>query len=293
MSKWTVGLLAMAAVVAVLCSAVSAPAEDVLKFGVTPREAPMIMFKKFTPMAQYLSKQLGVKVELVVGKDFQATIDALGKNEVSVALLTPTAYPKCERQYADAGIRPIVRFLSDGKGIYKTCVFVPAEGGAATVAELKGKTFAFGDKTSAASHLMPRAMLKEAGIDADKDLTENKFLGSHTNVAQAVAMKQFAGGGCMDSVADRFEKEGKIKIIARSPEMPDTPICVNKHLPSDLCEKIAKALLALSANDAEGKNVLTSINDKYTGCEPAKSEDYNSIREMIQKVYGEDFYKRD
>lgn len=264
-----------------------------LKFGVTPREAPMIMFKKFSPLAQYLSKALGTKVELVVGKDFQATIDAVGKNEVSVALLTPTAYPKCERQYPEAQVRPIVRFQSEGKGVYKTCIFVPAEGGVAALADIKGKTFAFGDKTSAASHLMPRAMLKEAGIDIEKDLTEHKFLGSHTNVAQAVAMKQFVAGGAMDSVADRFEKEGKIKIIARSAEMPDTPICINKHLAADMAEKITVALLKLSANDADGKAVLTAINDKYTGCEPAKAPDYDSIREMVQKVYGDDFYKRD
>ena len=264
-----------------------------LKFGITPREAPMIMFKKFTPMAQYLSKALGTKVELVVGKDFQATIDALGKNEVSVALLTPTAYPKCERQYPEAQVRPIVRFQSEGRGIYKTCIFVPAEGGVAALADIKGKTFAFGDKTSAASHLMPRAMLKEAGIDIDKDLTEHKFLGSHTNVAQAVAMKQYVAGGAMDSVADRFEKEGKIKIIARSAEMPDTPICVNKNLAPDVAERLTAALLKLSASDAEGKAVLVSINDKYSGCEAAKSPDYDSIREMIQKVYGDDFYKRD
>jgi phosphonate transport system substrate-binding protein len=293
MRAWSIGLPGAVVVLAMLSGVPSAGAEETLKFGITPRESPMIMFKKFTPLAQYLSKELGLKVELVVGKDFQAAIDALGKNEVSIALLTPTAYPKCERQYSDAAIRPIVRFLSDGKGVYRTCIFVPAEGGAAGIEELKGKTFAFGDKTSAASHLMPRAMLKEAGIDADKDFTEVKFLGSHTNVAQAVALKQFAAGGCMDSTAERFQREGKIKIIAASPEMPDAPICVNKNLPSDLCQRIEQALVKLTAGDPAGKAVLTSINDKYTGCEATKSQDYDSIREMVSRVYGDDFYKRD
>jgi phosphonate transport system substrate-binding protein len=254
-----------------------------LKFGITPRESPKVMYQKFTPLAQYLSKELGVNVELVVGKEFQATIDGLGKNEFSVALLTPSAYPKCERQYPDAGVRPLVRFQTGGAGIYTTCIFVPADSTISSLSELKGKKFAFGDATSAASHLMPKMMLLDAGVTAE-ELAESKFLGSHTNVAAAVAVKTYDAGGCMDSVADRVEKEGKIKIIARSREMPDAPICANNKLNPALADRIVQALLKLKLADAESHTILTSINDKYTGCEPAESKDYDSIREMMLKL---------
>jgi phosphonate transport system substrate-binding protein len=267
----------------VMFAANVAAGDGSLKFGVTPREAPKTMFQKFTPLARYLSKELGTNVELTIGKDFQTTIDGLGKNEFSVALLTPSAYPKCQQLYPDAGVQPVARFLTGGTSTYTTCIFVPADSKISSLSELKGKTFAFGDATSAASHLMPRLMLIEAGVNGS-DLADSKYLGSHTNVASAVAVKTYDAGACMDSVAERFEKEGKIKIIARSPEMPDAPICVNKNIDPQMAQKIAAALLKLKASDAEGREVLTSINEKYTGCEPAAAKDYDSIRNMMMKV---------
>jgi phosphonate transport system substrate-binding protein len=284
--------LALGAVIACVSSLQpAAGADGVLKFGITPREAPRIMYTKFSPLADYLSKELGLKVELVVGKDFQSTIDGMGKNEFPVALLTPSAYPKCEKLYPDAGVKPLVRFLSGGRGTYKTCIFVPTDSQLASLGALKGKTFAFGDATSAAASWMPRSMLKSAGIDAEKDLAGYKHVGSHTNVANAVAMKSFDAGACMDSTADRFAKEGKLRIIARSTDMPDTPICVNKHLSADLAEKLKQALLKLKSSDPVGKAVLTPINDKYTGCEPAQAKDYDTIRELVQGLFGDQWHK--
>jgi phosphonate transport system substrate-binding protein len=289
-----VRLALVAAAAAVLFGVVpcGASGEETLKFGITPRESPRISFQKFTPLARYLSNELGVQVELVVGKDFQAVIDGLGNNQYSIAQMTPSTYPKCQRLYPDAGVRPLVRFQTGGSGTYKACIFVPAGGEAAGLAQLKGKRFAFGDPTSAANCLMPKMMLLEAGVSADKDFAEFKFLGSHTNVANAVAVKTFDGGAAMDSVAERFEKEGKVKIIARSGEMPDAPLCVNKHLDSQLAERIATALLKLKCDNPEGKGVLTSINEKYTGCEAAGEKDYDVIRSMAQKLDGDEWYKK-
>jgi len=267
-------------------------AEQVLKLGITPREAPRVMFTKFSPLAAYLSKELGQEVQLVIGKDFQATIDGLGKNDFQLALLTPSAYPKCEKLYPDAGVRPLVRFLSGKSGTYTTCFFVPAGSGLSSLGELKGKSVALGDATSAAANWMPRAMLKAAGVDPDKDLAACKFVGSHTNVASAVAMKSFDAGACMDSTAERFEKEGKIKIIARSEPMPDAPICANKHLSAELSEKVKQAFLKLKAGDADGKAALSPINEKYSGCEAVESKDYDSIRELVQKLFGDQWYNK-
>jgi len=41
-----------------------------LKFGVLPRLTEKEMREGFTPLAEYLSKELGVKVTLVIPKDF-------------------------------------------------------------------------------------------------------------------------------------------------------------------------------------------------------------------------------
>ena len=283
-----------AGIVAFLGFAGPAPAGDdtVIRFGVVPLEDKMTMYKQFSPLAKYLGKELGCEVKIVVGQDYQAAMDALAKNDTQFAYLTPTVYPKCERQNPDAGVRPLVRFLEGGKGTYKSCIIVPASSTINDIAELKGKKFGFGSKDSTASHLMPRSALLAKGIDPEKDFAELKYLGSHTNVAEAVALGNVDAGGVKDSVAEKFQKEGKVKIIFTSSEIPEFPVCTNSKVDKALADKMVAALAKLNQPSEESKTVVTSINAKYTGTEPAKAEDYDVIRGMIKTIYGDTFYNR-
>jgi phosphonate transport system substrate-binding protein len=267
-------------------------AAEVIHFGVIPLQGPAIMIQKFTPLADYLSKEVGVPVKLMVGKDYQATMDDIGKNNVQMAYLTPTTYPKADKQNPEAAVQPIVKFKEGGKATYRSAIIVRAGSTIASLSELKGKKFAFGSEQSTSSHLMPRSMLIAAGIDINKDLKEIKFTGSMGNVANAVAAGMMDAGGLQETVAEQNEKQGRVKILVRSGEIPQFPICVNKHLSKELLAKIETALLKLDSAIPDGQKILTSIDDKLTGSEKAVSADYDIIRDMILKLYGEDFYKR-
>lgn len=267
-------------------------AAEVINFGVIPLQSPAIMIQKFTPLANYLSKEVGVPFKLMIGKDYQATMDDIGKNAVQVAYLTPTTYPKAERQNPDAAVHPIVKFKEGGKATYRSAVIVRAGSPIKNISELKGKKFAFGSEQSTSSHLMPRSMLIAAGIDVPKDLQEIKFTGSMGNVANAVAAGMMDAGGLQETVAEQNEKQGRVKILARSGDIPQFPICVNKHLSKELVSKIEAALLKLDSGTPEALKILTSIDDKLTGSEKSVSADFDIVREMILKLYGEDFYKR-
>lgn len=287
-------LIGISLLASLLLATVPAYAEDPkeLNLGVTPLESAQVMYKQFAPLAKYLQKELGMPVNIVVGKNYQDAVDALGKNEVQVSYLTPTLYPKCEKMFPDAKIKPIVRFLEGGQGAFKACILVPADSDVKELAQLKGKAFGFGNKDSTSSHLMPRAMLKKAGIDPEKDCKSVEYLGSHSNVAAAVKLKKVDAGAAKDSVADKAEKAGEAKIIARSDLIPEFPICVNKNVSDELAGKIKKAILKLSDKDEEAKKILTAINAKYTGAEETADKDYDIMRSIIKDLYGDDFYKR-
>lgn len=266
--------------------------ENVIHFGVIPLENPSTMQKKFIPLAKYLEKATGVPVHIVVGKDYQATMDDIGRNRVQIAYLTPTTYPKVERQYPEAAITPIMKFKKSGKATYRSCIIIKSGTSFSDIAGLKGKKFAFGSKDSTSSHLMPRSMLVGAGINIDKDLAGYQYTGSHTNVANAVAVGFFDAGGVKESVAEKFAKEGRVEILAKSGDIPQFPICANKYLSKEMLDKITDSLLTLDGNNAEDKVVLTAINKKFTGSEKATSGDYDIIRDMIQHLYGDSFYTK-
>ncbi|MCP4119927.1 MAG: phosphate/phosphite/phosphonate ABC transporter substrate-binding protein [Desulfobacteraceae bacterium] len=265
-------------------------AGNTLSFGVIPLEKQDIMFKKFVPLAKYLEKELGIEVNLVIGKGYQESMDAIGTNKVQIAYLTPTTYPKSKRQNPDADIRSLVRFQSKGHGTYRSCIIVPIDGESQTIEDLKGQKFAFGSKNSTSSHLMPRSMLAAKGIQFEDIQAE--YLGSHSSVAAAVSAEQFYGGGVKESVAEKYVESEEVRILAKSDPIPEFPICINKHVSAQLEEKILAAFKKLNNGSDEAKKVMTAINKKYTGVEDAKDADYDVIRTMIQNLYGDAFYKK-
>lgn len=267
-------------------------AGESIKLGVLPLEEKKIMFKQFMPLAMYLKKETGINIKLVIAKSYQDAMDILGNNKVQICYLTPTTYPKAERQNPDAKIVPLVRFLKKGKGTYRSCLIIPANSTIAEIAKLKGKKVAFGNANSTSSHLMPRSMLIGGGLDIEKDFVEIKHLKSHSDVAEAVALGKFDVGGVKESVANKYSKSGKVKILKTSGDIPQFPFCVNKHLSDDSLAKIKAALLKLNDGSENSKKVLKAINPKFTGTEETTSKDYDIIRDMVLKLYGEKFYNR-
>jgi phosphonate transport system substrate-binding protein len=278
------------AFVASLSVTPSAQAQKTLSLGVIPLESQDIMFQKFVPLAKYLGQELGMNVEIVIGKDYQDTMNAIGANKVQIAYLTPTTYPKSKRQNPNANIRSLVRFQSKGHGTYRSCIIVPIDSSIEKLEELKGEKFAFGSKNSTSSHLMPRSILSAKGIKFEDIQAE--YLGSHSNVAAAVSAEQFSGGGVKESVANKFYENEEVRILATSEPIPEFPVCLNKHVDAALEAKILAAFNKLNDGSAESKAVMTAINKKYSGVEEAKDADYDVIRTMIQNLYGDDFYKK-
>ena len=287
MNKYIFGIACLAAVFGL--APINANAQD-LKLGVVPLENKIIMFKQFQPLCEYLSKELGTSVTMVIGKDYQSAMDDLAQNNVQISYMTPTVYPKSVVQNPDAGIRPVVRFKESGAGTYRSCIIVPADSKISSIAELKGKKFAFGSEDSTGSHLMPRAMLVAQGVGIE-NITKS-YLGSHSKVANAVSAGEYDAGGVKDSVAEQFAAEKKVKIIATSESIPEFPICVNKSVSAELEAKIKQAFMKLDTKNDALKAILTSINPKYSGVEPASDADYTVIRDMIKKLFGDEFYKR-
>ena len=144
---------------------------------------------------------------------------------------------------------------------------IPAE----TLAELKGRTFAFGDVNSTSSHIVPRAMLLEAGVPVEL-LGSFDHLGHHDAVAAAVLRGDYDAGAVMESVAAQYEAEG-LMTLAQSPPIPEFNICAARELPGDVKETLSRALLALTLDGGAGTAVLETLYADYAG-----------IRAMMQKL---------
>ncbi|GAB4490561.1 MAG: hypothetical protein OHK006_23550 [Thermodesulfovibrionales bacterium] len=250
-----------------------------LRLGVVPIETPAVMFKRFSPLAEYLSKQLNRRVDLKVAVDFQGAVRDIGQGVTQVCFMTPSTYIEANAKF---GVQTLVKALRDGKPYQHSVIVTRADSGIQQIEDLKGKSFAFGDPHSTSSHIVPRAMLHNAGIEVS-DLLYYNYLGHHDDVARAVLNGDFDAGGIMEATAQKFTDLG-LRVLKASEDVPEFNFCVNPALDPKTAEALKAALTGLTDATPEGAAVLKSMSEHYTGMVEANDEEYNGIRLMMSKI---------
>ncbi len=251
----------------------------VLRMGVVPLDAPAVMFKNFSPLAEYLSRKMKRKIDLKVAVDFQGAIRDLEQGVTQFCFMTPSTYISAHTKF---GAKVVAKALKDGKPFHHAVIIVKSDSGINAVGDIRGRSFAFGDVQSTSSHIVPRAMLMAEGVDL-KDLLYYNYLGHHNDVINAVLSGDFDAGGVMESAALKQRDMG-IKILKFSEEIAEFNVTASVDIDKQVLGDLKKALLALNDSDPENKNVLRAINEHYTGFADAADDDYSNIRVMMSRI---------
>jgi phosphate/phosphite/phosphonate ABC transporter binding protein len=251
----------------------------VLRLGVVPLESPATMHRRFTPLAAWLSARVGRPVELRVALDFDETLRDLGEGRTDAAYLSPSTYLQARR---GSGVELIATALRNGSPFQHSSIVTRRGSGITRLTDLRGKSFAFGDRRSTSSHLVPRSMLLAAGVPLEQ-LAAFEYLGHHDTVAQAVLNGEYDAGAVMEAVAARHAAEGLV-VVAASPPIPEFCICASPLLPPVGREALRGALLGLTDAAPGGREVLEALASSYTGFAAAREADYDTISRMLEKL---------
>jgi len=261
------------ALLLMLITAVSAQADIV--FGVVPLEDKDVMTQKFEALAQYLGSQLGEAVTLKIGNDYNEIESGLSKGTIQVAYVGPSGAVKVNQE--NSTVIPLVKVVKSGSPFYKSYVIAKKDSSLNSPADLKGKVFAFGDKGSTSSYLVPKYILETNGVTLG-DLKEHKLTGSHSNVLKAVLDGSADAGGLKESLA--LKNEDKVKFLEISKPIPNFPICANlKALGKEKAKKIQAILVGLPEKSKE----ITAISKKYDKFDKASITDYQIIAAIMKK----------
>lgn len=258
-----------------LCPLEVKASQQQLTLLIHPFLPPPEIFKKFTPLAEYLSKETGKKIDIKIPPSYQAHIDAVGKDQMDLAYMGPVAYVEMRQLY---GKKPLLACQEvNGKPFLHGMIIVRSDSPIKTLAELPGKRFAFVDRESTMGYVLPRFMLHEAGVRVSQ-LAQGDFLKSHTNVALGVLNGFYEAGAIKDETYDSYQKRG-LKILAKSPPIQEHILVASPQLPEPQLAALGQALHALKS-----KEVLTAIQSNLTGFVPVKDADYDSLRQVMQSV---------
>lgn len=254
-----------------------------LVIGVTPYLTATELFKRFSPLTDYLGRKTGMDFSVKITDDYQDCIDRLGNGSLDIAYLGSAGYVKMVDLH---GKRPILaRLETDGKPFFKSIIFVREDSPLQTLADLAGKQFAFGDQESTSSHIVPHHMLIEAGVGIDR-LAGHQHMDNHNNVALGVLMGDYDAGGVKEEIFKKYEKRG-LRSLAISSPIPEYLFVASSHLPSKSVEALSKALYDLK-NDKGGETIMKDIKKGMTAFVSANDGDYDGLRVMVRAIEKEE-----
>jgi phosphonate transport system substrate-binding protein len=272
------GLCASLFILLTLLSSLTLAADHLL-LGIHPYKSPSKLIRAYTPLAEYLSRKVGMPVQIAISKDYQAHIDAIGKDRLDIAYMGPASYVKLVDHY---GKKPLLaRQEIHGKSTFQGKIIARKKSPLHSLAQLKGKSFAFGDPGSTMSHLVPRYMLWKDGVTTEQ-LKRYKFLGSHDNVALAVLSGEYDAGAVKEAVFYKYQARG-LKTLATTPALSEHLFVTSNKLDAATRSKLREAFLSLH-KDPNGKKIMNSIKPGISAMTPVVDEDYNNLREILRAL---------
>lgn len=251
----------------------AAPDKSALKFGSVAMDIPTVMHKRLLPLTEYLSQELQQPVTLSLSQNMSAATDDVARGKVDIAYLTPVAYLDARRK---GHVRLVAKMVTQGRSAFQLMLVVRADSPIRSVAELKGKSFAFGDKAA----LLQRAAVVSAGIRLE-DLGSYRYIGHYDNIARGVASGDFDAGVLKDSTAFEWEKKG-LRVIWKSPDLPPYNIVTRGQIDDALFERIRAAFLRLDIGQPAHASVIKTLDPAYDGFAAATDAEYDVVRKLIE-----------
>ena len=255
------------------------PAQVPLILGVHPYLPSAEIQQRFTPLADYLGKQLGRQVQVRVGRDYEQHIEAIGLDSVDIAFVGPASYVKLTARY---GPKPLLaRIEINGKPILSGYIITRVDSALRNLTDLRGKRFAFVDPGSTMGTIVPRYVMQQAGVGLQQ-LGAYQHLGGHKDVALGVLNGDYDAGAVKSEVYDELAPRG-LRVLVKLPEVSEHLFVTRADLPAKQVTLLRQALLQLKSAP-NGAAILRAINKEMTAMAPVADADYDSLRKLQRAV---------
>ncbi|MCS6872132.1 MAG: phosphate/phosphite/phosphonate ABC transporter substrate-binding protein [Anaerolineae bacterium] len=255
-----------------------------LRVSVAAVISPKGTAQSYQALLDYLSAKLERPVELVQRRTYAETNALVEAGYVDVAFVCTSAYLDGAARF---GMELLAAPQVNGKTVYHSVLLVPAKSTAQSMADLRGKRFAFTDPMSNTGRVYPTYLVKQLGSTPQEFFSEVFYTYNHDDAIRAVA-EQVADGAAVDSLVYEFalarepELAKRVRVIHRSPPFGIPPVVVNPEARPQL-KAILRDLLYGMADDPEGQKALAALGiERFV---PISDEAYSSVRRLFQEMH--------
>ena len=268
--------------------ATAVPAPQPLRFTAIPDQNTTELQEKFKPLETYLTSALGVPVQFVGARDYQASVEMFVNGDVELAWYGGLTGVQARNKVA--GARAIAQGDVDPK-YYSYFVAHKDTGLTASdpfPAAIAAYTFTFGSEQSTSGRLMPEYFIRQNTGKAPQEFFQKPvgFSGSHDKTLELVGSGQYQVGVVNYKVYDQRVKDKKVdpevvRVIWRTPTYADYNWTVRPDLDAKLgagfTEKLRNALLGIS-----DPTLLAALPRERLV--PASNDAYDAIRSVAQQL---------
>jgi phosphonate transport system substrate-binding protein len=250
---WLAGGLALFAACAAAVSAAAEPPSSpapALTLAVVPQRPPLETYENWSPLAERLSRQLGVAITLKVYRDFPSFEEDLLKGRPALVFMNP--YHQVLAYRAQKYL-PLVRSSRPLTGI----LVVRRDAPIRRLEELDGKTLVFPSHNAFGASLYLRALLSERY----KLRYHAYFVGSHDDVYRHVILADADVGGGLHYTLLRQPPpvRAQLRVIYETPTTVSHSLAAHpRHIDPALRAALTSAILALW-QEPEGMTLLERV----------------------------------
>ena len=264
------GFAQVAAMLGALLCAAEAPAADLPEFrlGLAGGEAPEEAIAANECYRLRLETALGVPVRVVATPSYDGVVQGLLDGTVDMAWLGASAFAKIYLKDPTAVDVTLVKQTTEGSTGYFSFAFARKDSGIKTIADARGKVFAFGEPDSTSGYLVPEAELTETYGDLSKFFAATPFSGGHEKTIVGVAQGQFDAGvssgdglgsweqgfssGAFRKAVDAGVVDmSKLAVLWQSRMIPEGPLVIRRAVPPSVRDTVIPLTARLHETDRD------------------------------------------
>jgi phosphonate transport system substrate-binding protein len=214
---------------------------------------------------------LGVPTKVFTPADYDGVIQGLLGGTIDVAWLGASGYAKTYLTDPTAVEPVLVKVNMDGSFGYYAIGFTRKETGITSLADMKGKSFGFGDPNSTSGYLIPSIEIPVetgASMESGDYFGDVKFTGGHEQTIVAVANGDvdagvtwadgqgawedgYNSGALRKAVDTGLVDMNQMVEIWKSKPIPEGPVVLRQALPEDVKLKVTGLWASLKSIDPD------------------------------------------
>jgi phosphonate transport system substrate-binding protein len=245
--------------------------------------SPAIPVADFEAFCTVLGDAIGFKVAPCVMPDYATLADALAEGEVDLAWLPPLLALKSAR---DGATVPLAQPVRGAVNSYSTALISRAGSPYQHSVDLRGAKAAWVDPESASGYIIIRAWMLSQRIDPAVAFSDEKFVGTHEAVVEAV-VRGDADVGATYAHVDPFTQavyasawgRAPVQVIALAGPIPSDVISASKRLSQQMLAKLQSAFV--HNTDRRFGYVCRGVFDAQ-GFEPANPPHMEMLQELTR-----------